>query len=141
MVEVRKEIIHKSPSQRLRSVIFLLWKQAGEELPFEVFYAQSMDKIIEHLKSQASTAKLAMIMDHQSARELAAKVIGTGNKGFLIVVFPENETELSMEDLDIATNANNDTVFMVAMLVSMMMKYGIYQQEILGKGQQRLPME
>jgi hypothetical protein len=52
VLKVEKEVIHKSPSQRLRSVIFLLWKQTGEELPFEVYYAQTMERIIDHLKSK-----------------------------------------------------------------------------------------
>jgi hypothetical protein len=52
VMRVEKEIIHKSPSQRLRSVIFLGWKQTGEELPFEVYYAQQMERIIDHLKSK-----------------------------------------------------------------------------------------
>ena len=52
MLEVKKELIHKSPSQRLRSVIFLLWKQTNEEQPFDVFYAGSMERIIEHLKTK-----------------------------------------------------------------------------------------
>jgi hypothetical protein len=52
MLEVRTEVIHKSPSQRQRSVIFLLWKQTGEEVPFEVFYGTTMEKIIEYLKSK-----------------------------------------------------------------------------------------
>jgi hypothetical protein len=52
ILKVEKEVIHKSPSQRLRSVIFLLWKQTGEELPFEVFYTTKMEQIIDHLKSK-----------------------------------------------------------------------------------------
>jgi hypothetical protein len=52
VMKVDKEVIHKSPSQRLRSVIFLGWKQTGEELPFEVYYAQTMERIIDHLKSK-----------------------------------------------------------------------------------------
>jgi hypothetical protein len=52
VLEVRKEVVHKSPAQRMRSVIFLLWKQTGEEQPFEVFYINSMEKIIDHLKSK-----------------------------------------------------------------------------------------
>ena len=52
VLKVEKEVVHRSPSQRLRSVIFLLWKQTKEELPFEVFYANSMEKIIDHLKSK-----------------------------------------------------------------------------------------
>jgi hypothetical protein len=52
ILKVEKEVVHRSPSQRLRSVIFLLWKQTKEELPFEVYYAQSMERIIDHLKSK-----------------------------------------------------------------------------------------
>ncbi len=52
VLKVEKEIVHKSPSQRMRSVIFLLWKQTQEELPFEVFYVSTMEKIIDHLKSK-----------------------------------------------------------------------------------------
>jgi hypothetical protein len=52
VLEVKREVIHKSPSQRMRSVIFLMWKQTGEELPFEVYYIQTMERIIDHLKSK-----------------------------------------------------------------------------------------
>jgi hypothetical protein len=52
VLQVQKEVVHKSPSQRMRSVIFLLWKQTGEELPFEVFYTQHMERIIDHLKTK-----------------------------------------------------------------------------------------
>jgi len=52
VLKIEKEVVHKSPSQRLRSVIFLLWKQTKEELPFEVYYATTMEKIIDHLKSK-----------------------------------------------------------------------------------------
>ena len=52
VLKIEKEVVHKSPSQRMRSVIFLLWKQTQEELPFEVFYAQTMEHIIDHLKSK-----------------------------------------------------------------------------------------
>jgi hypothetical protein len=52
VLQVKAEVVHKSPSQRMRSVIFLMWKQTGEELPFEVFYHQTMERIIDHLKSK-----------------------------------------------------------------------------------------
>lgn len=52
VMQVQKEVVHKSPSQRMRSVMFLLWKQTGEELPFEVFYTTHMERIIEHLKTK-----------------------------------------------------------------------------------------
>ena len=83
-----------------------------------------------------------MITDPQTARELAKKVIDTGNKGFLMVVFPfpedEEEPMLSMNDLDIVTNANNGLVIYVAMLAAMMLKMGGYRQEIL-QGERQLP--
>lgn len=52
MLEVKKELVHKSPSQRLRSVIFLLWKQADEQLPFEIYYEQAIQRIINHFKTK-----------------------------------------------------------------------------------------
>jgi len=41
-----------SPSQRLRAVMFHLWKKANEELPFEFWYCLKMENIIEHFKSK-----------------------------------------------------------------------------------------
>lgn len=42
----------KSKSQRLRSVIFILWKQLGENGTFDSFYSNYMEKIIEGIKSK-----------------------------------------------------------------------------------------
>jgi len=42
----------KSQSQRLRSVIFILWKQAGELGEFKTYYKQKTEQIIQHLKNQ-----------------------------------------------------------------------------------------
>lgn len=42
----------KTPSKRLRSVIFLNWKQEGEKLDFESYYRYKMEQIIDHLKSK-----------------------------------------------------------------------------------------
>ena len=48
----------KSPSQRLRSVLFLLWEERGKKDLFnndcdsDTFYRQMMEKIIEHYKQQ-----------------------------------------------------------------------------------------
>lgn len=42
----------KSPSKRLRSVLFILWKQQGGEGDFEAFYRKKMEAIIEQLKSR-----------------------------------------------------------------------------------------
>jgi len=40
----------KSPSQRLRAALFVLWKQRGEKQDFEVFYRQQMEKAIDRVK-------------------------------------------------------------------------------------------
>jgi hypothetical protein len=42
----------KSPSQRLRSVLYRLWEQKGEKRDFEVFYRTVMDRIIEQYKEK-----------------------------------------------------------------------------------------
>lgn len=43
---------NKTPSKRLRAVIFIEWKQLGKEGDFEDYYRQKMEKIIDHLKSK-----------------------------------------------------------------------------------------
>lgn len=40
----------KSPSQRLRAVLFIYWKQLGEPGSFEFFYRQQMEKSIDAIK-------------------------------------------------------------------------------------------
>jgi hypothetical protein len=42
----------KSQSQRLRDVIFILWKQKGGKGDYETFYRVSLEKLIEHVKAQ-----------------------------------------------------------------------------------------
>lgn len=44
----------KSPSQRLRAVLYRIWEQAAKEskLDFEVFYRSRMERIIEQLKER-----------------------------------------------------------------------------------------
>lgn len=39
-----------SPSQRLRSVLFVMWKQLGENGEFEAFYTQQMERFIDKVK-------------------------------------------------------------------------------------------
>lgn len=47
------ESIGKSPSQRLRGVMFRNWEQSNEGFKeFESYYVNKMDTIIEHLKSK-----------------------------------------------------------------------------------------
>ncbi len=50
VVEVRKELDGKTYSQRLRGVLFLLWKQEGEKDNFETFYAFRMERLIDQVK-------------------------------------------------------------------------------------------
>lgn len=42
----------KSPSKRLRAVLFILWKQGDKKLDFESFYRQRMDQLIEVIKNK-----------------------------------------------------------------------------------------
>jgi len=42
----------KSPSKRLRSILFIIWKQQGGEGDFEAFYRKKMEAIIEQLKGR-----------------------------------------------------------------------------------------
>lgn len=42
----------KSPSKRLRSALFVMWKQQGGEGDFEAFYRRQMEKAIESVKSK-----------------------------------------------------------------------------------------
>jgi hypothetical protein len=42
----------KSPSQRLRAVIYILWQQNGEKGEFETYYRGKMDTLINLLKEK-----------------------------------------------------------------------------------------
>lgn len=50
LVQVKATLDQKSPSQRLRAVFYLLWKQNDEAIDFEVFYREEMNKLIEWVK-------------------------------------------------------------------------------------------
>lgn len=43
---------NKTPSKRMRSVIFVLWKQKGSNGDFEVFYRNAIEKFIERVKNE-----------------------------------------------------------------------------------------
>ncbi len=43
--------LSKKPSERVRSVLYLLWKQRGSTGDFNAFYAKEIEKIIEHIKT------------------------------------------------------------------------------------------
>lgn len=42
----------KTPSKRLRAVLFLLWKQTGEKGDFESYYRTQIEKVIENIKGK-----------------------------------------------------------------------------------------
>lgn len=44
--------MNKSPSQRLRAVIFRLWEQSKREVDQDEYYEIIMEKLIEQMKSR-----------------------------------------------------------------------------------------
>ena len=42
----------KSPSNRLRSVLYVLWEQGQQDTEFNLFYEANMQTIIDHYKSK-----------------------------------------------------------------------------------------
>lgn len=50
--QIRKDTAGKSPSQRMRSVLYLLYKQSGQSVPFENYYGQQMERILDQLKDR-----------------------------------------------------------------------------------------
>lgn len=42
----------KSPSKRLKAVLFLLWKKTGEKDDFTAYYRRQMEKMIEKVKEK-----------------------------------------------------------------------------------------
>lgn len=42
----------KSPSKRLKAVIFILWKQSGSEGDFNAYYREKMEKLINFIKEK-----------------------------------------------------------------------------------------
>lgn len=54
-IELPKEAITddtKKPSQRMRAVLFLLWKKKGEDGDFDAFYRGQMEGIIDRIKAK-----------------------------------------------------------------------------------------
>lgn len=51
-VEVKSEVDEKTPSQRLRGVLFILWKQEYQDKygTFNEFYQKTMERIIDQYK-------------------------------------------------------------------------------------------
>lgn len=59
-VQVKAELARKSQSERLRAVLFCLWKHLCEtnqlkDVTYEAFYQSETDKIIDGLKQQLPT--------------------------------------------------------------------------------------
>ena len=50
-VETRMPV-GKSPSQRLRNVLYVLWEQSGQTMMFDNFYNIKMEEITNHFKSK-----------------------------------------------------------------------------------------
>lgn len=60
LVEVKGEIDCKSPSQRLRAVLFVYFKEQqkrGLKETFDTFYARHVEKLIEYVKTKIDTEK------------------------------------------------------------------------------------
>lgn len=59
IVTVKSEVDAKTPSQRIRGVLFVLWKQNQEgHKEFSTYYQQKMGAIIDHLKSKIEEAEV-----------------------------------------------------------------------------------
>jgi len=53
VLEIKEKIDDgRSPSSRLRAVIFILWEQEGKIGDFEVFYRMKMEKLIDFIKGK-----------------------------------------------------------------------------------------
>lgn len=49
---IRRDTGGKTPSQRLRSVLYIQYQQSGKtEITFEQYYAQKMEQFINHVKA------------------------------------------------------------------------------------------
>lgn len=51
-IEVKSEKEAKTQAQRIRAVIFVMWRQDGRNGDFEDFYRHKTEKIIEWLKTK-----------------------------------------------------------------------------------------
>lgn len=49
---IKREVQIKTPSQRLRAVLFVLWKQKQVVTSFEDWYESEMEQFIESVKEQ-----------------------------------------------------------------------------------------
>ena len=54
------ETKQKTPSQRLRSVIFVEWKQIGSRLDFDAYYKNRMESFIDSIKENLTGESYAV---------------------------------------------------------------------------------
>jgi len=52
MVEITSEAEKKTPSQRLKAALWVLWDQQGRKGLFPVYYAENMERIISKIKDK-----------------------------------------------------------------------------------------
>ena len=52
VVKISTDLESKTPSQRLRNIIYIIWTQKGKKGEFEAFYNASMERIIDMAKSK-----------------------------------------------------------------------------------------
>lgn len=50
--KINKELEQKTPSQRLRNVLYVLWEQSGDRREFNEYYRVGMEKIINSVKER-----------------------------------------------------------------------------------------
>jgi len=50
--EITADTAKKTPSQRLRASLFVLWSQGGKKESFESFYLTAMERFIEAVKEK-----------------------------------------------------------------------------------------
>jgi hypothetical protein len=51
-IDVDLEDTTKTPSKRLRSVLFILWDQGVKDVGFKEFYKNRMERLIEQIKTR-----------------------------------------------------------------------------------------
>jgi hypothetical protein len=51
-VKVDKDLESKTPGQRLRAVLYVLWEQGKKEKEFEVFYKYNIERFIDLIKEK-----------------------------------------------------------------------------------------
>lgn len=56
-LEVKAALDMKSPSQMLRSLLFLVWKESGSTGDFNSYYASRMEKACQKLRDELDALK------------------------------------------------------------------------------------